>query len=60
MSHMVWQHCYHQADDAIHYASVGGVTEAYGSRFVYVCMYVSVCPSVRLSVCLSAGFLVAC
>ena len=33
--------------------------EAYGSRFVYVCMYLSVRPSVRRSVCLSAGFLVA-
>ena len=40
---------------------VGGATEAYGSRFVYVCMYVcmSVCLTVRPSVCLSAGFLVA-
>ena len=33
-----------------YYASVGGATDAYGSRFVYVCMYLSVCPSVRLSV----------
>ena len=29
--------------------------EAYGSRFVYVCIRLSVCPSV----CLSAGFLLA-
>ena len=33
------------------YASVGGATEAYGRRFVYVC--------ICMSVCLSAGFLVA-
>ena len=37
------------------YASVGGDTEAYGSWFVYVCMYLSAWPSV----CLSAGFLFA-